>query len=158
MIGIPPLNARRDSFTLIEIMIVVSIIALLVVIALPSFLRARQQTQNTRFVNALRVATGAFELYAMENNGYPAEAATGIVPSGMDSYFGTTLDWTAPTPIGGNWDWDAGVFGMTAAVSVVNPTASYQQMVDIDAKIDDGDPATGNFLEKKGGRYCSILR
>ncbi len=158
MIDNSPLNARKGGFTLIEIMIVVAIIALLVVIALPSFLRARQQTQNTKFANALRVATDAFELYAMENNGYPAEAASGVVPSGMQNYFGPTLDWTASTPIGGNWDWDAGVFGMTAAVSVVNPQASIQQMTDIDIKIDDGNLATGNFQEKHGGRYSSILR
>jgi type II secretory pathway pseudopilin PulG len=139
-------------------MIVVSIIALLVVIALPSFLRARQQAQNAKFVNVLRVATGAFELYAMENNGYPAEAASGVVPSGMQNYFGPTLDWTASTPIGGSWDWDVGVFGVTAAISVVGSPASTQQMTDIDTKIDDGNLATGNFQEKSGGtRYSSIL-
>ncbi|MDQ6912598.1 MAG: prepilin-type N-terminal cleavage/methylation domain-containing protein, partial [Verrucomicrobiota bacterium] len=44
---------RNAGFTLVEIMIVVAIIALLALIALPSFLRARQQAQNAKFVNAL---------------------------------------------------------------------------------------------------------
>ena len=48
----------RRGFSLVEIMIVVSIIALLAVIALPSFLRAREQARAAKFMNALRVASG----------------------------------------------------------------------------------------------------
>ena len=42
---------------MVEIMIVVPVIALLAVMALPSFLRARQHAQDAKFVNALRVAS-----------------------------------------------------------------------------------------------------
>src|ERR1700736_516176 len=106
---------REAAFTLVEIMIVVSIIALLAVMAVPSFLRARQRSQNAKFVNALRIASGAFETYAAENNGYPPDVSRATVPAGMATYFGPMLDWTKPTPIGGNWDWDYKVFGFTAA-------------------------------------------
>jgi type II secretory pathway pseudopilin PulG len=141
----------------VEIMIVVSVIALLAVMALPSFLRARQQAQNAKFMNGLRVASGAFEQYTIEHNDYPADVNRGVVPTGMATYFDATFDWTKPTPIGGNWDWDYKVFGFTAAVSVVGTTASVQQMTDIDAKIDDGDPSTGQFQDKGSGRYSYIL-
>jgi type IV pilus assembly protein PilA len=47
---------RVAGFTLVEIMIVVGVIALLVVIALPSFLRAREKAQNAKLMNGLRVA------------------------------------------------------------------------------------------------------
>jgi len=148
---------RAAGFTLVEIMIVVSVIALLAVIALPSFLRARQQAQNAKFMNGLRIACDAFEQYATEHSAYPADVNRGVVPTGMANYFGATFDWTKPTPIGGNWDWDYKVFGFTAAVSVVGSTASVQQMTDIDAKMDDGDLSTGGFQDKGSGRYSYIL-
>jgi prepilin-type N-terminal cleavage/methylation domain-containing protein len=126
------MTGRRDAFTLIELMIVVGIITLLAVMALPSFLRARQRAQNTKFINAIRVASGAFDMYAIEHSSYPPDVNRGIVPPGMASYFGPTLNWSGPTPIGGQWDWDKDVFGFKAGVSVVSPGASHQQLLDID--------------------------
>jgi type IV pilus assembly protein PilA len=76
----------------------------------------------------------------------------------MASYFGPTLDWTKPTPLGGNWDWDYNVFGFTAAVSAVGTNATTQQMQEIDAKIDDGDLSAGQFQDKGNGRYSLILQ
>jgi prepilin-type N-terminal cleavage/methylation domain-containing protein len=148
---------RTEGFTLVEIMIVVSIIALLAIIAVPSFLHAREQSQSAKFVNALRVASGAFEMYLAEHNAYPPDVSRGIVPPGMETYFGPTLDWTKPTPLGGNWDWDYNVFGFTAGISAVGTNASTQQMQDIDAKIDDGNLSTGQFQDKGSGRYTLIL-
>ena len=151
------MRRSQEAFTLAEIMIVVAIIALLALLAVPSFLRARQRAQNTKFINALRVATSAFDTYAVENNSYPADVNRGIVPLGMTTYFDSTLKWTATTPIGGNWDWDKDVFGFKAAVSVVSPTASLQQLTEIDATIDDGDLTSGRFQALANGRYSCIL-
>jgi prepilin-type N-terminal cleavage/methylation domain-containing protein len=148
---------RAAAFTLVEIMIVVAIIALLAVLALPSFLRARQHAQNAKFLNGLRVATDAFQMYAVEHNDYPADETRGVLPTDMALYFGPTFDWTKPTPIGGSWDWDRGVFGFTAGVSVVQATADVEQVKEIDAKIDDGDLSTGAFQNTAGDRYTSII-
>ena len=52
--------------------------------ALPSFIRARQRAQNTKFINALRVASDAFDTYAMEHSSYPADVNRGIVPPGHE--------------------------------------------------------------------------
>jgi prepilin-type N-terminal cleavage/methylation domain-containing protein len=149
---------RTGGFTLVEIMIVVSIIALLAVMALPSFLRAREQAQNTKFINALRIATGAFEMYNIEHSAFPPDVNRAVIPAGMDSYFGKTLDWTKPTPIGGNWDWDYNQFGFTAGVSVVGSPAPPEQMTEIDQKIDDGDLASGQFQDKGSSRYSDIIQ
>src|SRR5438128_1135467 len=108
---------RFSAFTLVEIMIVVSVISLLAMIAMPSFMRARRRSQNVQFINDLRLATSAFELYAVEHNGYPPNAALGVLPPGMDTYFGPTFDFTAPTPIGGGWDWDFRKSGTIVGVS-----------------------------------------
>ena len=151
------MRRSREAFTLAEVMIVVAIICLLAVLAVPSFLRARQRAQNTRFINALRVASSAFDTYAVEHNSYPADVNRGIVPAGMGTYFDATLKWTSTTPIGGQWDWDKDVFGFKAGVSVVSPTASVQQLTEIDATIDDGDLNSGRFQALPSGRYTCIL-
>ena len=109
---------RKSGFTLVEIMIVVAIIALLVAVALPSFMRARKRAQNTRFIAAVKVASDAFLIYAVEHAGYPADAGPAQVPDGMAPYFGK-FAWTQPTPIGGSWDWDDGTVGVKAAISAL---------------------------------------
>ena len=148
---------RSGAFTLVELMIAVSIIALVAVIALPSYLHAREQAQNAKFVNALRVATGAFEMYNTEHNSYPPDVDRGIVPAGMKLYFGPTFDWTAPTPVGGNWDWDNDVFGFRAGVSVIGSNAQVTQFLDVDRKIDDGNLNQGHFQKAASARYTDIL-
>jgi prepilin-type N-terminal cleavage/methylation domain-containing protein len=59
---------RKAGFTLVEIMIVVAIIGLLAVIAIPSFVRARQATQTNTCLNNLRQIDGAKDQWAIENN------------------------------------------------------------------------------------------
>ena len=150
------MRRSRSAFTLIEIMMVVSIIALLSAIATPSYMRARQKARGTRFINDLRVASGAFEMYYSENKGWPAERGPGQVPPEMVSYLGDFL-WTAPTPIGGQWDWDKGVRGIKAGVSVRRPGASAAEMAEIDASFDDGDVTTGAFRQIRRTLYSYIL-
>ena len=47
--------------------------------------------------------------------------------------------------------------GVTAAISTVLPTANDAQMLEIDAKIDDGNLSSGIF-KKLNGRYSYILQ
>ncbi len=58
---------RRKGFTLLEILIVVSIIGLLAAIALPNFMRARGRSQASRVLEDLRLIDGAITQYALEN-------------------------------------------------------------------------------------------
>jgi prepilin-type N-terminal cleavage/methylation domain-containing protein len=148
---------RRAGFTLVEIMIVVSIISLLSVIAVPSFQRARQRAQNAKLVNALRIAADAFQMYATEHGDYPPDVNRGTVPDGMDLYFGPTFDFAKSTPIGGNWDWDYKQFGFTAGISIIGSGADTTRMSEIDATIDDGDLNTGGFQNTAADRYTSII-
>jgi hypothetical protein len=64
-------------------------------------------------------------------------------------------NWSAPTVVGGNWNWDNNVNGITAAISVSGVTADGAEMTEIDAKIDDGNPSTGLFI-KANNRYTYI--
>jgi prepilin-type N-terminal cleavage/methylation domain-containing protein len=61
-------RGNNSGFTLIEIMIVVSIIGLLVVLALPSFLKSRKQAQGRRTVNDARQMDSAVDQWAIDYN------------------------------------------------------------------------------------------
>jgi prepilin-type N-terminal cleavage/methylation domain-containing protein len=59
---------RTRGFTLIEIMVVVSLIAALAAIAIPAYSRARANAQARACANNLRQISGAKDEYALDNN------------------------------------------------------------------------------------------
>jgi prepilin-type N-terminal cleavage/methylation domain-containing protein len=144
------------GFSLLELMVVIAILGLLLMIAFPAWQRTRENSMSGRFLSDLRLAVAAFELYAAENNGYPEEALPGIVPKGMATYLPKRMNWTLPTAIGGQWDWDYLQFGVTAGVSVYAPNANIHQMRRMDRQIDDGNLATGMFRARASG-YISVV-
>jgi len=141
---------RRAGFTLVEIMITVAIIGLLASLSMPSFVRARTKVFRTQFVNDLRIAGDAFQMYAMQRGGFPPSAEPAVIPEGMTNLL-SKMNWRDATSIGGRWEWDFERFGCKAGVSVVSPTFSGNQMAEIDAAVDDGDLTTGSFRSRNGG-------
>jgi len=76
------MKRSKLGFTLVEIMIVVAIIGLLAAIAIPSFVKARNQSQQNACINNLRIIDAGKEQYALE-----AHLGSGSVAStGVDSY------------------------------------------------------------------------
>ena len=63
---------RRAGFTLVELMIVVAVVGLLATIAIPSFVRARTQSQTKACINNLRQIDDASQEWALENRKGPA--------------------------------------------------------------------------------------
>jgi prepilin-type N-terminal cleavage/methylation domain-containing protein len=60
-------NMKRKGFTLVEIMIVVLIIGILLAIAVPNFIKARESSRSRTCVANLRQIEAAKEQWAMEN-------------------------------------------------------------------------------------------
>jgi len=60
------MKMTKQGFTLVEIMIVVAIIGLLAAIAIPSFMKARTQSQTNACINNLRQIEAAKEQWALE--------------------------------------------------------------------------------------------
>jgi type IV pilus assembly protein PilA len=84
---------KKQGFTLVEIMIVVAIIGLLAAIAIPSFMKARTQSQLNACMNNLRQIAAAKEQWGLENKKVAADA-----PSDLAALVGTTL-WIKDTPV-----------------------------------------------------------
>jgi prepilin-type N-terminal cleavage/methylation domain-containing protein len=59
---------RRRAFTLVEIMIVVLIIAILLAIAVPNFIRSRESATRNSCISNLKQIDSAKEQWAMANN------------------------------------------------------------------------------------------
>ena len=76
-----PSRVQR-GFTLIEIMLVVATIALLAVIAVPSYIRARKRSQAVTILDGMRTLEGAINLYTIENGKVGAQAISATdIPS-----------------------------------------------------------------------------
>ena len=84
---------RKSGFTLVEIMIVVAIIGLLAAIAIPNFVKAREQAQLNSIVNNLRITEGAKDQWALENKQGTGSSpvATDIAPYMKNNNFPPTL-------------------------------------------------------------------
>jgi len=155
--------AGRSGFTMIEIMLVVSIVGILAVMAIPYMLKARMRAQDGAFINDLRMLVdNVMEQYAIMESTYPEDAAAGVEPAGVSEYMARRITWSDETPIHGQWDWDRAatrrdeVHGCYAGLSVIGPRRTSTQMQDIDARIDDGDLSTGSFRSHPSG-YIYIV-
>jgi type IV pilus assembly protein PilA len=146
---------RHAGFTLVEIMIVVVIIGLLAAMAIPAIQRVQKRSQNSRFVSDLRVFTQAFETYSLQNGAWPPNVGPGIVPAGLSGALQVNV-WTNTTVVGGNWNYDNNINGISVAVSVSGNNIDNARMQEIDAMIDDGDLSTGIF-QMINNRYMYIL-
>ena len=146
----------QAGFTLVEIMLVVAIIGLLAAIAIPAFSKARNDALVSKFLNDVRISVDYAEMYAMANGTYPPDVGPATAPDGAADYQ-NGMDWTAPTPLGGQWDWDHNSVGISAGVTVIGAEASLPHLQSVDAKIDDGDLLTGIYRRTGAGGYSYVI-
>ena len=112
-------NKARHGFTLVEIMIVVLIIGILLAIAVPNFIRARESSRAKSCVSNLKQIDSAKEQWAMDNKKTSADT-----PATTDLY-GTTkyVKSTPACPASGTYTINA--VGTAPACSVAaNGTAT----------------------------------
>lgn len=146
------------GMTLVEVLLVVTIIAMLAAFIIPAVNGAIRSRENSQCASHLRTAVAAFTMYRSEMGSYPADKNPGQIPPEMTDYFSQlkiTNWWSSVTELGGNWDWDNG-YHYSYSVSISAPTKSTAQLTDFDRLVDDGNLTTGNF-RKSGTQYHYIL-
>jgi prepilin-type N-terminal cleavage/methylation domain-containing protein len=82
-------KARR-GFTLVEIMIVVLIIGILLAIAVPNFVKARESSRAKSCVANLKQIESAKEQWAMDSKAAPSDTPADTDLYGTDKYIKTT--------------------------------------------------------------------
>ncbi|MGV3723999.1 MAG: type IV pilin protein, partial [Actinomycetota bacterium] len=80
----------RKGFTLVEIMIVVLIIGILLAIAVPNFIRARESSRAKSCVSNLKQIDSAKEQWAMDNKKTSADTPADTDLYGADKYVKST--------------------------------------------------------------------
>ena len=106
---------KKLGFTLVEIMIVVAIIGLLAAIAIPSFVKARNTSQQNACINNLRQIDSGKEQWAMAAR--KKDGDTTITASVNEYIKGNT---TPKCPANGNYTYNP--IGTLPACDVTDPT------------------------------------
>ena len=152
-------RARRDGFTLIEIMIVVAVIALIAAIAVPSMIQARETSIRTKLMEELKATADGFEMYAADNGKLPLESKTVstaislayIPPSGMQTYLPKNSHWPDGTDGTRYWVyWTGALPGYEGFLYLYNPGLTTDDITFLDQKFDDGNPNTGALINYGG--------
>lgn len=165
----PGVDARRSvrGFTLLGVALGLVALALAAYIANSEYRKYQRRSQIDQFVTDLRTLGGIFETYRQQKGSWPPATNPDIrIPLGMDVFLAST-PWLAGPPFGGTYEWKppyqppideadlankpAGGIVVPAFIAITafspNPPLGLtpEELRFIDAKLDDGNLATGRF-------------
>lgn len=156
----PTANTQRHhnkkGLTIIELVVVATIIGLMASVAIPAFTQSRQSSIAATISNDLRHFAEQFNYYNMENSIWPNDGLPSTIPTGMEEYL-TNSVWPSETPLGGHWDFDNNVFGFTAGISIDSTTMGDDALTAVDQLMDDGNLSTGAIIKTGADRLSYIL-
>lgn len=87
-------RGSETGFSLIELVVVVTIVSLLAALAQPQLKRVLLRAQAAAAVSELNVVKTAIQNYEANNLDYPAESGTGVIPPGLEEYLPENFSFT----------------------------------------------------------------
>jgi len=126
------------GFSLVELMVVTTVIGILALLAVPGVTAAAQRAEATAAANDIRVFTGAIEIYSTSEGGYPPQMNYQELPDSIKDYLPGI--WTD-----GTYNWFYVNTSDYIYVYVYNLGFTPEQAVHIDSIIDDGNIGSGNI-------------
>jgi len=146
-------SKTQSGFTLLELMIVVSIIGVLANVALPAYKDYTLRARLTEMVLRLDNIADRVRLYRQETGIYPAD--THIIPPAKVGIPDEV--WYKDTMLGGNFNWEGPDNYPYAGISIFGATAPEEDIRIFDKIVDNGDLTSGIFRETPNGRYTYII-
>ena len=89
----------KKGFTLVELLVVISIIATLVAILLPNFMGARERAKDAQKIQDAYAIKNALRMYYNDNQAYPTPVGTGntiAIPTGYMAATGLGFTYAQP--------------------------------------------------------------
>lgn len=128
---------RKQGFTIIELMVVVTTIGILALLGMPGIRMARDRTEATTTSNDLRVFTEAIEFYSTAQGKYPEFMTYQTMPQDIAEYLPKV--WRD-----GSHSWFYVNSANYTYVYLYNLNFNAEQAVRLDSILDDGNIATGD--------------
>lgn len=147
---------KTHGASLLEIMSLITILALLAAVAFPIVDRIRENSLNQSFLNDLGRISDAVSRYAITHEESPPAQNPGQAPEGLAPFL-ERFDWSTPTPFGGQWEWVRNQHGVRRAIAVLDPEVSEDHLRRFDRSQDNGDLHSGEFRFISDNRYAYVL-
>jgi len=81
----------NDGFSLVELLVVISIIAVISAVTLPNFMGARERARDAQRVSDMNAIKNSLRMYYNDKQAYPTPAG-GMFDSGMTTYMPSILN------------------------------------------------------------------
>ena len=157
-------NHKQDrgsprGFSLIELLMVITVIGIVSSIAIPSLIRYRDLAQVRAVASNMETFSKGFQTYRTSLGGFPPDwhlSGPYNLPPRMEQFIPGEI-WAATTPLGGNYNWEGPDNYPYAGISIYQHSASSDLIDLLDDFLDDGDTTQGKFRVAGNGRPTYIV-
>ena len=140
------MNTHEKGFTLVEIMVVVSIIVLLAAIAIPNLLRSRVSANEAAAIAALKTLSAAAETYFMAQAPMAYPASLAALSSPTPPYIDSNLGSGNKSGYSFNWSGGGNTYSVVASPQSPNVTGVRSFFIDASGVVRVGTNASGTPL------------